>query len=71
MDAYEKALQIDPKSTAAWIGKGDALRAMGRYDEAVTAYDKALEYSPKSYAVWASKAASLRSLGKYKNHGCM
>ncbi len=38
---FEGALARSARSDAAWIGKGDALTALGRYPEALEAYRKA------------------------------
>ena len=43
---YEQALDQDPKSAAAWTGKGTALQQLERYEEALAAYDRALELHP-------------------------
>jgi cytochrome c-type biogenesis protein CcmH/NrfG len=46
LGAYEHALQIDPKDSKAWIGKGDTLAYLGRLEEARTAYERAWELDP-------------------------
>ena len=43
---YEQALAQDPKSAAAWTGKGTALQQLERYEQALAAYDRALELHP-------------------------
>jgi len=60
----ELKLQLDPAETRAWIGKGDALRSLGRNGEAVQAYDHALEIDPGLVAALSGKGAALRGLGK-------
>jgi tetratricopeptide (TPR) repeat protein len=44
--AFDKAIELDPNSTAAWNSKGVALKAQNRFDEAIVAYDKAIELNP-------------------------
>jgi tetratricopeptide (TPR) repeat protein len=46
LKAFTRATELDPKSIDAWYGKGLALRALGRYAEAVQAYDAALMLKP-------------------------
>jgi tetratricopeptide (TPR) repeat protein len=51
----------------AWTGKGDALLASGRYDEAIIAYDRALELYPvfaDTGIAQKGKGDSLTKLGK-------
>jgi len=43
VDAFDKALQINPKDPLTWMNKGDALKALGRKAEADEAYAKARE----------------------------
>jgi len=46
LEAYEKAIEIDPQDAAAWYNKGVALDELGKYQEALWAYKKAIEISP-------------------------
>lgn len=46
IDAYDKALEIDPKDSNSWCNKGIALSSLSSYDEAMKAFDKALEINP-------------------------
>ncbi len=41
LDAYDKALQADPKYTKAYFGKGNSFKKLRKYDDAVQAYSKA------------------------------
>ncbi|HON37088.1 MAG TPA: tetratricopeptide repeat protein, partial [Methanothrix sp.] len=43
IQAYDKAIEIDPQYTEAWSNKGVTLAEQGKYDEAIQAYDKAIE----------------------------
>lgn len=40
IQAYDRAIQIDPQFDLAWNAKGDLLQMLGRYIEADEAYDK-------------------------------
>ena len=52
LDAYSRALVIDPDSAWGWGRKGRTLRILKRYDEALTCFDRALALDPR-YA-WAA-----------------
>lgn len=47
-----------------WNGKGTALAALHRFEEAVSCYDCALEIDPRLTQVWSNKADALTKLGK-------
>ena len=59
---YEQALAQDPKSAAAWTGKGTALQQLERYDEALAAYDRALELDPGNELARRWRETCLRHL---------
>ena len=46
MEYYTKALEINPKFVEAWFNKGDTLRDLRKYEEAMVCFDKALEVNP-------------------------
>ena len=66
IEAYDRAIQINPDSVDALVSKGAALKNLGRYKESGKACDQALRINPKSAGAWANKAAALGSLGKFK-----
>ncbi|HPC90605.1 MAG TPA: tetratricopeptide repeat protein, partial [Methanothrix sp.] len=37
LQAYEKAIQVDPESASAWMSKGNALLSLKRYNESMEA----------------------------------
>ncbi|WP_406661686.1 tetratricopeptide repeat protein [Methanolobus sp. ZRKC3] len=43
IEAFEKAIDINPDDAYAWYLKGSALNSLGRDEEAVEAYEKAKE----------------------------
>ena len=69
LDAYDKAIEMDPQLAKAWIGKGNALDVMGKYDEAIEAYDSALNLSTENDedAIMAltGKAVAFSLMGEY------
>jgi tetratricopeptide (TPR) repeat protein len=64
--AYEQALQLDPNSTPAWNGKGNALRALHRYEEALAAYEQATRLGPAFASAYHGKGITLYSLQRYE-----
>ena len=64
LEAYDKALEIDPNDVVAWSNKGNALGSLGRTDEALKAFDKALEINPDNEYIWYNKGNDLGSLGR-------
>lgn len=53
--------------TTAWIGRGDALRALGRNQEALEAYNRAIELGPHWSNAWYGRGESQRALGQVYN----
>ena len=71
LQAYEKAIQIDPESARAWIGRGNALLSLEKYSDSKEAYERAvevlngsLEEDPEDAEAWWLKAESLDNLGR-------
>jgi tetratricopeptide (TPR) repeat protein len=46
IDAYDRALNINPDYSIVWNNKGVVLSRLGRYEEAIDAYDRALSINP-------------------------
>lgn len=65
VQAFDKAIEIDPKDAMAWYDKGTALYSLNQYNESIQALDKALEINPQFSIAWNNKGLSLESLGKY------
>jgi len=65
LQAYEKAIELDPNLAMAWDGKGDALDFLGRNDEALQAHEKAIELDPNLAMAWNGKGNSLYMQNRY------
>ena len=48
LEAYQAAIQIDPKNANAYIGLGVAYMGRGQWKEAIDAYKKAVSIAPQS-----------------------
>lgn len=60
---YARALEENPKSTAAWTGQVRMLVELGEFREAKAWADKALEAHPNHAELLAAKAVALGRLG--------
>lgn len=64
IDAYDKAIELNPTHTSAWNNKGIAMFRMKRYEDAISCYDKTIEINPDHANAWYNKAKALRGLGQ-------
>lgn len=62
MEAYHSALLRNPSDGEAFLGMGNALYVLGRYDEALNAFQQAVDYDsmPTAYAGLANAFAKLK-----------
>lgn len=65
IEYYSKCLELDPKNAVAWNNKGDALRELGKYEEAIRCYDKLIAINMKDVVPWNKKGVTLGNLGRY------
>jgi tetratricopeptide (TPR) repeat protein len=65
VQAYDKAIEVNPENADTWYNKGLALERQNKYNEAIQAYDKAIELDPKDADAWSAKGAALNSQDKY------
>lgn len=49
VDAFDKAIELNPQYAEAWFEKGNALTAIGRRKDAQDAYDEARKINPKKF----------------------
>lgn len=64
IEAYDKAIAINPNFKYAWYNKGNALTKLGEYDKAIEAYDRAIAIDPYYRDAWNNKGIALMYLGK-------
>ena len=50
----------------AWYNKGNTLKELKRYDEALNHYDKAIHLKPDYAQAWNNKAITLQELKRYE-----
>ncbi len=65
VQAFDKAIEINPKNGVGWYLKGAALDRQGEFDEALGAIDKAIEINPQDSDAWYIKGMVLQDLDKF------
>ena len=55
LQAYDRALALQPDLEGAWLGRGNVFFELKRYDEAFAAYDKALALKPDFDDAWLGR----------------
>ncbi len=65
----ETAPSVEPRLTqiTTWIARGDALRALGRNEEALEEYNNAIDLSPNFSTAWHGLGEAQRALGQTHN----
>ena len=64
VEAFNKAIEVDPQNGEAWRYKALILRDQGEYDEAIVAFDRAIELDPQNARVKVEKAGTLMVMGR-------
>lgn len=73
IDAYDKALEIDPENATYWSSKGSALSFFAmtnggnneRYNESIAAYNRSLQLDPKNPWTWDQMGSTLLQMKRY------
>lgn len=61
---YERVVAIQPEALPAWLGLGNALRALREYEAAESAFRRAVGMQPSNPLPWFGLGATLRMLGR-------
>jgi hypothetical protein len=65
VDLASRALELDPTQVEVLCNRGAALRALGRYQEALADYDSALATAPAHGAAHNNRGVALAALNRY------
>jgi len=65
LGAAEQSIQLKPDYAEAWSNRGNALKDLKRYDEAIASYDKALSLKPDYAEAWSNHGIALKDLKRY------
>ncbi|HEX3102128.1 MAG TPA: TonB family protein, partial [Pyrinomonadaceae bacterium] len=60
---YTKAIEMDPKSPEAYLGRGIAYSSKQSFDLAIADFDKAIELKPKNVAGYANRGGAFERKG--------
>lgn len=66
IEAFNRAIELDPKNEEIWNNYGLDLYSLYRYDEAIKAYEKAIEINASYADAWNNKGAALAVQGEYE-----
>lgn len=66
LEAYKKAILLDPSNALIINKKANALKKLGRYEEALTTYEQAIGLAPNLAVAYRGKSAVLAALGRYE-----
>ena len=66
IQAFDKAIELNPQYNDALRIKGSILNCLGKYDESLKVWDKVIEIDPQDAVAWASKGFSLYGQGEYE-----
>jgi tetratricopeptide (TPR) repeat protein len=64
LDAFDRAIKIQPTFYQSWFAKGFILGFSKQYDRALEACNKAIELNPLFYDAWRCQGGSLFRLGR-------
>ena len=64
LDAFARALEIDPKHPSALSNRGRALRELGRFDDAIDSFTRAIEGTPTHVSAWNELGNLHRRFGR-------
>ena len=66
IDAYDKALQLNPDFSEAYNNRGNAKSSLGRHEEAIADYDAALQLKPEDAEVYNNRGVAKKNLGRHE-----
>ncbi|MFZ1127897.1 tetratricopeptide repeat protein [Methanoregula sp.] len=66
LQAFDKALSIDPNNASVWYNKGIAISKLGLIQDSLDAFNKALSIDPNNAnaSIWYNKGITLSTLGR-------
>lgn len=63
---FDRALELEPSSTATLHNRGVALRSLGRFEEALASFDRVLASEPENHVVWFNRGLTLGRAGRFE-----
>jgi tetratricopeptide (TPR) repeat protein len=65
IEAFEKALELNPRDVEGWLGKGIALASLDQHRQALECFAHIFRISPDYGEAWFHRAVSLAKLGHH------
>src|SRR5205807_10035057 len=66
LEAFECAIEVDPRSASAYNFRGLALEEMGEFHEALISYEAAIAHDPNFPDAWRKRGEVLYQLKRYE-----
>ena len=63
IEAFERAIKIDPKRSGGYLGRANCLNTLEQYERAIEDYNHALELDPKLANAYANRGIAHAQLG--------
>ncbi|MDD4652877.1 MAG: tetratricopeptide repeat protein [Methanothrix sp.] len=64
LQAFDRAIDLDPGNADAWYNKGVVLYDQGRLDDSLQAFNRSIEIDPLDADAWYNKGSVLKELGR-------
>jgi tetratricopeptide (TPR) repeat protein len=61
-----KAISINPKVASPYYNRGNALKGLGRLEEALVSYDEAIALEPNFSEAYSNRGSALKELGRFE-----
>ena len=67
LEAYKRAIELDPTEVWPWRKKGDSLFRLDRFNEALEAHEHGLAIEPNTLSLWDPKVHVLAKLRRVRD----
>jgi tetratricopeptide (TPR) repeat protein len=65
LDAFNKAIELDPKVAKAYVNRGGAYVKLGNYKQAIADYDKAIELTAEFALAYYNRGLAYSAFGNH------
>jgi len=66
MQAFNRAIDLDPSRSDGYLGRADVFNAKKQYDEALVDYHRAIEINPNFAKAYANRGIAYSHINQYK-----
>jgi tetratricopeptide (TPR) repeat protein len=66
IQAFERAIEIDPNRADGYLGRANSLNTLGQYQRSIEDYNRALELDPKLANAYVNRGIAHAHLGERK-----